>query len=254
MNDVLDPSHRQFLRLLLSTHPVVAFDYDGTLAPITDDPNDTRMRSTTRELLQSVCERLRCIVISGRAQSDVLRRLRGVALREVIGNHGLEPWRYGALSSLAMQEWVDELQPLAAREGVWIEDKVFSVAVHYRKAPAPQDALAAIRDRVARLSNVRVIGGKMVVNVLPANAPNKGIALIKAKERFMTKSALFVGDDETDEDVFSLPLRERVFGVRVEANADSTAPYFLSDQRAIDDFLRLLLDLAPATPQMASQE
>jgi trehalose 6-phosphate phosphatase len=252
MRDVFDPLHRPLLRSLLATQPLIAFDYDGTLAPIADDPANARMSDSTRDLLGQLCERTRCIVISGRAQHDVLRRLRGVPVREVIGNHGLEPWRYSPISTVEIQGWIDALQPLTKHEGITIEDKIFSVAVHYRHAASPDAAAAAIREAVAQLPEVRVVGGKMVVNLLPLHGPNKGLALLKAKERFACESAIYVGDDETDEDVFGLSPSHRVFGVRVEQTDASSAQYFVRDQATVDDLLRLLLELVPVPAEVAS--
>ena len=110
-------------------------------------------------------------------------------------------------------------------QGRRIEDKGFSIAVHYRQSREKKNALAAILEAAARLGNVRVIGGKQVVNILPDGAPHKGIALERERERLRCDTAIYVGDDETDEDVFALDQPGRLLAIRVGAASASQAPY-----------------------------
>jgi trehalose-phosphatase len=93
---------------------------------------------------------------------------------------------------------------LSPFKGVRIENKTFSVAVHYRRSREKKKARAAILEAAAALGPIRVIGGKQVVNILPEGAPHKGIALERERHRLRRDTAIYVGDDETDEDVFGL--------------------------------------------------
>jgi trehalose 6-phosphate phosphatase len=224
---------------------VVGLDFDGTLAPIVDDRDEAKMRPRTHELLQQLAARFPCIVVSGRAQADVLRRLRGSHVREVIGNHGLEPWRRTPGFAEQVKEWQDALAPLAETPGVDIEDKIFSLAIHYRRAPDQAVALQTILEAVGGLQAARIVGGKLVVNVLPANAPDKGWAVLTARDRLGCQGIIYVGDDETDEDVFKLEATAQVLGVRV-GGPSPHASLYLRDQADIDDFLALLLEARPA--------
>ena len=70
---------------------LLAFDFDGTLAPIVEDRDEAHMRDSTSELFERVCRLYPCAVISGRSRDDVVRRVNGAPLRYVMGNHGLEP-------------------------------------------------------------------------------------------------------------------------------------------------------------------
>src|SRR5688572_28246449 len=96
MLHILAKRHIQKLAEFASSNVLVAFDYDGTLAPIVADPALARMRPGTRRLLASVARRYPCVVISGRARHDVLSRVGGVPVWHVSGNHGLEPWAQNA--------------------------------------------------------------------------------------------------------------------------------------------------------------
>ena len=108
-----------------------------------------------------------------------------------------------------MIEEIERWRPLLEKQlsslrGVSIEDKVFSIAVHYRQSREKKKARAAIVEAAAALNNARVIGGTLVVNILPKGAPHKGMALERERERLGCDTAIYVGDDETDEDVFAL--------------------------------------------------
>src|SRR4051812_13781632 len=74
----------------LKTDPILAFDYDGTLAPICKDAGHAEMRPKTRLLLTKVCRRYPCALLTGRARKDVLAHLKGIPFKEVLGNHGAE--------------------------------------------------------------------------------------------------------------------------------------------------------------------
>jgi trehalose 6-phosphate phosphatase len=125
-----------------------------------------------------------------------------------------------------------------------IEDKAYSIAVHDRRSRAKKLARAAIVEAASQLGAVRIIGGKQVVNVLPKGAPHKGIA--RERERLGCDTATYVGDDETDEDVFSLDQPGRLLTIRVGAKRTSLAAHSLRNQRQIDDLLLALLRLRGA--------
>jgi len=243
MMNVLAQSNRVILQEFVSSNVLLAFDYDGTLAPIVTDPNRARMRTRSRDLLSDLAKRYPVVVISGRAQSDVLKKLRGVGVREVIGNHGMEPWHASSRYIAEVEHWLPRLNAaVAALKGVVIEDKGYSVAIHYRLSREKKEARAAILEAAAGLGDVRVVGGKQVVNILPHGAPHKGMALERARERLQCDTAIYLGDDETDEDVFALDQPGRLLSIRVGKKRDSAATYYLADQGAVDEFLATLVE------------
>jgi trehalose 6-phosphate phosphatase len=134
---------------------------------------------------------------------------------------------------------------LAAHHGVVIENKIYSISIHYRAAADKRQALRAINRAVRDLSGTRRIGGKLVVNLLPAGAPTKGAALERARRLLGCVSALYVGDDETDEDVFGALGPKRLLSVRVGPAVRSKAMYHLKSQTQIDGLLRELVALRP---------
>lgn len=243
MKNILSRANREILQQFTWSKVLLAFDYDGTLAPIVTDPERAQMRKRTRELLSSLTKLYRVIVISGRAQADALKRLRGVGVFEVVGNHGMEPWRSSDRHIVEVQRWRPALEAAVAPfKGVVLEDKAFSLAVHYRRCRAKKAARAAILRAATKLRGARIVGGKQVVNILPENAPHKGIALERERARLHCDTAVYVGDDETDEDVFLLDQPGRLLTIRVGQKRSSAASYYLANQRAIDQLLRALID------------
>jgi trehalose 6-phosphate phosphatase len=241
MKDILANANCEVLEEFASSNVLLAFDFDGTLAPIVSNPQSARMREQTRGLLAQLAKLYPVIVISGRAQPDALRRLRGVDVLEVVGNHGMEP-RHGARRHIAhVGRWLPELKHLADFKGVMIEDKIYSLAIHYRHSREKKRARGAILEAVASLRDVRIIGGKQVINIVPSDAPHKGIALERERDRLHCDTAIYVGDDETDEDVFTLDQPGQLLTIRVGSRRSSAAAYYIESQRAIDALLRSML-------------
>jgi trehalose 6-phosphate phosphatase len=248
MKHILAEAQRDVLAQLSWSNVLLGFDFDGTLAPIVADPARAELRATTRRLLDELARLYPCVVISGRAVKDVQRRLTGIPLRAVVGNHGLEPWRATDELRRLVERWKALLAPaIAALPGVELEDKTYSLALHYRRSRQKKEARLGIVRALGQLGDVRVIGGKQVVNVLPLGAPHKGMALERERDRLGCDTAFFLGDDETDEDVFALDRPGRLFTVRVGAAPASQASYRLASQREVDALLARLIELRSAS-------
>jgi trehalose 6-phosphate phosphatase len=244
MKHILSRGSRGLLAQFVRSNIVLGFDFDGTLAPITRDPARAFMRPSTRHLLAELTSVYPCVVISGRAQDDALRRLRGTGVHRVIGNHGIEPWHGMNPLLRRVQQWLPLLEERLRRlHGVSVENKLFSIAVHYRRARHKSQVRAAILRVLRSVAGARVIGGKDVLNLLPADAPNKGTALQQVREGLQCDTALYVGDDETDEDVFALDDPGRLLTVRVGSKASSQAHFCIRGQPEIDRLIRTLLSL-----------
>jgi trehalose 6-phosphate phosphatase len=242
MRYALGKAGRRLLAEVAASRMLVALDFDGTLAPIVADPARAALRPSTRRLLRQVARAYPCVVISGRARADVQRRVRGLGAAEVIGNHGLEPGHAPAPVRPDVRRWAARLeQNLGRLPGVTVEDKGLSLAVHYRRAPEKRAARARILAAARALGAVRLVGGKEVVNVLPRGAPHKGQALERVQARLGCETAVYVGDDETDEDVFALGRPGRLFGIRVGRRRGSAAAGYIRTRAEIDALLRQLL-------------
>lgn len=132
---------------------------------------------------------------------------------------------------------------LAPWGGVVIEGKKYSATIHYRRARKKEFAIEAINHEVRLLRGARVISGKESVNLVPLGAPHKGAALERVRRLLACDTAIYVGDDQTDEDVFKDTRPDQVLGIRIGRASDSQAVYQLKNQAEIDLLLQMLLTL-----------
>ncbi len=247
MKDLLLPRDVPLLARLLDGGgypPLLAFDYDGVLAPIVRDPGGAVMSRHTRALLQELSARFPVAVVSGRSFAK-LHRVVGTVVPFLIGNHGVEYLHRTPVPPAVLarvRRWEDRMQAaLEGLVGVHLEHKHATFAVHYSQAP-DRRAGAAVRRAARRLRGVRLVLGKNLVNVLPAAFPTKGDAVRKLMRHLGCRRALFLGDDITDEDVFALP-RRLVFGVHV-GPGPSRAAWHVDGRAEVDALLETLLSLA----------
>ncbi len=244
MKDILAASDRDVIERVARSQSLLAFDFDGTLAPIVADREAARMRGRTRALLLEVAQLYPCVVISGRSRGDVLPRLDGAVMVEIVGNHGIEPSpdqeSVAAINAALRRALALELYGVA---GVEMEDKRFSLAIHYRGSRDPIEARRVIHEAAARIAiPTRLIDGKFVVNVVAAGAPTKGDAVLRLRRKLGVEIGLYIGDDDTDEDVFKIEAdRDQLVSIRVGMSSTSAARYFVRTQRYVDALLARLL-------------
>lgn len=243
MRQLLSESGMEALMRSVSADPLLALDYDGTLAPIRADRDAAVLSDATRMLLAQAAARYHTVVISGRGLADLRRLIGDIKGLELIGNHGAEG--SGADTREYRKEvtaWRQQLERrLAPLHGITIEDKRASISIHYRDARPWTVARSVILDAVAGLDGARVVGGKAVINLVPAAAPHKGQAVIAACNRWCRTHAIYVGDDETDEDVFRLDDPQHILTIRVGYRSQSAAMWFLSARRQLNAMLRMLI-------------
>lgn len=239
------------MAVVLSRRPLLAFDFDGTLAPIVARPDDARMSAAVSRWLAQLARVGPVAIVTGRTVADVAPRL-GFEPHYVIGNHGGEnpgarmpPARAGALDGLR-RRLVQHAGVLRAA-GVQVEDKQYSVALHYRLARDQALAGASIAKVLAELEpELRTFGGKRVVNVAPADAPDKGEAIASLIRLAGTDGAVFVGDDINDESVFT---RAEPGWLTVRIGRDypaSLARFFLDSHSEMATLLQKMLSLLQA--------
>jgi trehalose 6-phosphate phosphatase len=222
-----------------------AFDFDGTLAPLVPVPDEARMPDRIREHLRRLSHLAPIAIITGRGIDDIRPRL-GFEPDFLVGNHGMEGvpgWeRQSADHAAACAAWRRQLEQLlpAHDPGIMLEDKRYSLSLHYRMAADPAQAAQTLEALFASLQpQPRVVAGKFVYNLLAEDRCHKGSALQRLLEISGARHAIYVGDDVTDEDVFRLR-RHDILSVRIEHAATSDAELFIPDA---GDIVHLLEEL-----------
>lgn len=244
MKSILSPAEHRTLDRWLRDETLFAFDYDGTLAPITCQPSEACMAPRTAMALARLSALSPVAVISGRARHDLLGRL-PVALAYVIGNHGNEGLPVNNESSSVSQEqcckdWLKQLQALhmnsadrGALAGLFTEDKGTTLTLHYRQCGNPSLVQAILLDWVSLINPTpQVIHGHLCINLLPPGSQNKRHALIQLMAHSGCQRAVYVGDDATDELVF-MDAPSQWLTVYVGERHDSHARYRLASVQEV---------------------
>lgn len=249
-----DGARAAVARVAASDLLLVALDFDGTLAPLADDPMSVRMTPATRHALAEVLQAPDTVVafVSGRSLVD----LRVIAEHDdasrvlLAGSHGAEFWEPGTGPSshgddpgAAAQR--DALRARAERavahlRGVWIEPKTFGFAVHTRLADdaATEEAHRLVDEIIAADAPQwrRRTGHNIVEFAFRHEGKDSAIAELRA--RVGATAVLFAGDDVTDEDAMR-SLGNDDLGVRV-GDGPTAAAVRVPDIAALAELLTLL--------------
>ena len=201
-------------------HSVLAFDYDGVLAPIVEDPDRSPPHARAVPTLARLAPLVGSIaIITGRPASVAVAygqfdRWPELADLVVFGHYGRERWD-GRTRTVVAPPAVPAVE--AARQrlpgliaslgvpGVWIEDKGSALAVHTRRCPDPDAALAAVRDPVtgfAATHDLIVEPGRYVLELRPPGT-DKGSTLRSHVEQMRAHAVAYTGDDLGDLTAFA---------------------------------------------------
>jgi trehalose 6-phosphate phosphatase len=259
---LLSREGREALRVVAKHSRILfAFDFDGTLAGISPDREGVKLSPSTHGWLHELASRVPCAIVSGRALGDLRPRVNG-AVTFLIGNHGLEsPLTPAAALGMAERvclEWMTRLETDLAHPfkdtGAEVENKRYSLTVHYREtdeADRVQQALVLLLNRLTPAP--RLLLGRESVNVLPPGSRGKGEASLAMMSHLRCTGLFFVGDDETDEDVFGLK-EGLIMGVRVGPKPESRARYYLKHQSEMEDVIQFLVHRIDRTPESADED
>lgn len=216
-------------QLMKRQRVMLAFDFDGTLAPIVARPDDARVSVGIARRLELLARHCPVAVVTGRSIADVRPRL-GFEPAYVVGNHGAEglDWQPSGQGMDIVRARIDAQAGALRVAGVHIEDKTLSLALHYRLARDRDAAVRAIKALVEALpADLSTFGGKCVVNIVNKEAPDKGVAVLALLRRSGCDALLFVGDDVNDEAVFE-QAHDDWLTVRIgRADGGSRAMFFL---------------------------
>src|SRR5215203_3009440 len=250
---------------LAGRRPAVFLDYDGTLTPIVDRPEDALISESMRDAVRELAGRCPVCVVSGRDRR-VVQELMGVDDLIVAGSHGFDIWspaggeiqREEGANFAELLEGVEVClrEELGGVKGALVEPKKSSVAAHYRLVS--EDERSKVRRVVEEIlaehpGELKVTPGKMVYEVQPNIDWDKGKAVLYVLEALGLDgddvAPMYLGDDLTDEDAFEAlneasPRGIGVFVGRVDdpevAGRTTAADYVLDDVREVERFLNAL--------------
>jgi trehalose-phosphatase len=233
-------------------------DYDGTLTPIVQRPEDATLSDEMRGLLAELAERCTVAIVSGRDRRDAEQMVQLDSL-VFAGSHGFD---VQGPNGLAMQQEeavralpeIDEAeadlrQVVEKISGARVERKKYAIAIHYREVSSEHDVTRVeqhVDDVIARNPRLRKRGGKKIFEVQPDVPWDKGRAMAWLMNTLQLNSenalVIYLGDDVTDEDAFRM-LRNRGMGIGIrvaDPDEETAALYFLKDCDAVRDFLQTL--------------
>jgi len=194
-------------------------DMDGTISPIVKRPDLAQVSDASRRLLSELYQVITLVaVISGRAVSEVVEKVNLPHL-VYVGNHGLERWENNAIK-------VDQAQVVAAarphldvvkrlitpqlQEGIWIEDKITTLTIHYRESLSPEASAAYLGPLVQKIAveqGLLFSNGKMSFEIKPDINIDKGTIVRQLVSEYHLDAAIYLGDDTSDIDAM-LALRD----------------------------------------------
>jgi trehalose 6-phosphate phosphatase len=203
---------------------VVGLDFDGTLAPIVEDPDEAHIHPDAAEVLVDLAAQVRAVaVITGRPARQALAlggleevgNAIGDSGRElfVLGQYGNERWTSTNRRVISpkpprgLASFMRELPRLLRRADAgeaWIEEKGLAVAVHTRRLENPGaafDRLLPILADAAKSHDLDVEPGRWVVEVR-AHGMHKGAAVRRLTDELGAKAFVFCGDDLGDVEAF----------------------------------------------------
>jgi trehalose 6-phosphate phosphatase len=236
------------MEVLRQAPSAVVTDIDGTISAIAPTPAEAMVDPGAKAALALLVERLAVVaVVSGRAPQDGAAMV-GLPELTYVGNHGLEritrgtPWTHpvAAAAQPAIAGALAEIESAAraTADVPWllVENKGVTGTVHYRLAP-DQIAAAALLEPLARAAadrhGLRLTLGRMIFEVRPALAVNKGTAIRELAQDLGLRGIVFFGDDVTDVDAFRALRELREAGeaatLRVGVLGPDTSPAVLAE-------------------------
>jgi trehalose 6-phosphate phosphatase len=228
----------------------MCLDFDGTLAPIVDDPDQARPLPGMVDLLGPLAARFAAVaLLSGRPAGYLFEHAAAPDVR-YLGLYGLQEIR-------DRQVWVDPLleasrpavelarqelrgSPAIRDSGAYLEDKVYAVAVHTRRVADPARWAGPIDEAARQIADrhgLEVVLGKLVWELRPAVRRDKGHAVRRIMAESGARAVVVAGDDLGDLPAFAAAteLSGGAGGLKVAVRSAETPPALLADADLVVD-------------------
>jgi len=249
---------------LKQKEPVFFLDYDGTLTPIVNKPEDAVISQPMKQTLKKLANNFTVAIITGRDTEDIKNLLK---LDQLIyaGSHGYsisgpynlakEHEKAAEIKSVLNNMERELLLLFKDRtEGVQVERKSYAIALHYRNARDSDIPLVynGAEKMLENYSGFKLGEGKKVVEIKPDLEWHKGKAVnwimktldLDDEEKYLP---LFIGDDITDEDAFRT-LSKKGLTILVGTHGQNTAAqYSLKNVFQVKEFFETILKIKKGT-------
>ncbi len=237
----VDPANQAALNIFGTLDPAaiaLLLDVDGTLIDIGPSPFEVDVSAELRDTLARLYELTggALALVSGRPIRDLDRMFAPLEL-PTIGGHGAELRLGGGDKVARIDDFPDDMRrhltdAATPGSGVEFEDKGYSVALHYRKAPEHEkrlrDHIAASRAAFPTEDSVVLPGKAMLEVKRPGVNKGDGVRELMTHAPFSGRMPVFIGDDVTDEAAFAVLPALGGKGFSVSRNFDGVAGVFTS--------------------------
>ncbi|GAB3555599.1 bifunctional alpha,alpha-trehalose-phosphate synthase (UDP-forming)/trehalose-phosphatase [Spirosoma fluminis] len=238
---------------------LLLFDFDGTLAPIVNDPAEARLSETTRQSLLRLAESSDIVVISGRNRVFLEQTFVNIPI-QLVAEHGAflkRPDQDWQRLDLSTDDWVESVRSLFNQyvdrfPDSFVEAKETAIAWHYRRVQSDdvEGQSIELANQLRALSSstpLTVIQGSKVIEVKPA-LHSKGTVTSSLYEQATYDFIVSIGDDTTDEDMFR-QLPNSAYTIKVGPGT-SFARYRLARQRDVEILLQRLSEALVESPRI----
>jgi len=250
MKHLLESQYSEILPLENLNYQVFC-DFDGTLVNIANAPHKIYVNDYIPKLLSDLDDKCQFCLVSGRSLNDLQDHL-PIANYNVFGCHGAEFSPKG--EQYNKQVKLDKLLQAVELKlggvlfdfpGVMIEEKPYSIAIHYRNFNGDVSALKSLLDEILSCfsGRIKLLAGKKVYEFCLRNI-NKGKAVSDYIENttkpLIGTTPIFVGDDVTDETGFKTINALNGISIRVGRLKQSAAEYYVDDIYEVHALLQYL--------------
>ncbi len=241
----------------------IFLDYDGTLTPIVETPDQAILSKDTKVLLRELVKIPDCklAIISGRSLADI-ERLVGIKEIEYVGNHGLEMGgsaiNFESLLTPQFKKIMEQIKcdlsaQLAVVKGALVEDKGLTLSIHYRLVSEKdiskfKNIFNQVTQPFVSKKEIWIELGKKVFEIRPPVEWGKGKAILwlLKKEQYVSNKfkvfSIYLGDDLTDENAFAA-IKNSGLAILIGSAKSSHAKYYLKDTQEVAQFLKEILEL-----------
>ncbi|MFH1774640.1 MAG: bifunctional alpha,alpha-trehalose-phosphate synthase (UDP-forming)/trehalose-phosphatase [Methanobacteriota archaeon] len=229
-------------------HRLLFLDYDGTLVPFTEEPEEAAPSGELLSLLNRLCNENTVVLVSGRDKGTLYNWF-GKLRINLVAEHGIwvkehaSEWK----SEVSSSDWKDKIRPILELytdrcPGSFIEDKDFSIAWHYRKSDPLLSTITAneLNLELTHLTanmDVSILSGDKVIEIRPTGA-NKGKVALSWISRESWDFILGAGDDTTDEDLFGA-LPSNAYSIKVGLGGSKAKFNLGSPQKTVELLMKL---------------